>query len=28
VAIRTIDAAFVRNRRDTKRPIIRLGGNA
>jgi hypothetical protein len=27
-AIRTIDAAFVRNRRDTKRPIIRLGGNA
>jgi hypothetical protein len=28
VAIRTIDAAFARNRRDTKRPIIRLGGNA
>jgi hypothetical protein len=28
VAIGTIDAAFARNRRDTKRPIIRLGGNA
>jgi hypothetical protein len=28
VAIRTIDAAFARNRRDAKRPIIRLGGNA
>ena len=27
-AIRTIDAAFARNRRDAKRPIIRLGGNA